>query len=62
MSPTLNELDDMAPHTSEWIISRIPFALLSLMGAFDIPTSIMLETFTTIHTHFGQFGLVKALS
>ena len=23
---------------------------------------ILLETFTTIHTHFGQFGLVKTLS
>ena len=22
----------------------------------------LLETFTTIHTHFGQFGLVKPLS
>ena len=25
----LRELDDIGPHTSEWIISKIPFSLLS---------------------------------
>ena len=28
----LKELNDMGAHTTEWIISKIPFALLSLLG------------------------------
>ena len=28
----LSELDDMGPQKFEWIISSIPFALLSLLG------------------------------
>ena len=39
------------------VMSPIPKGVLvqgDMMG--------MLETFTTLHTHFGQFGLVKPLS
>ena len=29
---------------------------------YELLQTVILETFTTIHTHFGQFGLVKPLS